>query len=278
MSRYIVKFKKFDERVISSLVNKQVYFPTVHKLNDFGEFRFLSDINGSHEDRCLVCEKLKDPFFVADLIQGLYKNAKVCRRYIENLKVKIKLGKIEDSDFAPIIEYIAFSSVGVFSASKIDIFDDKASQLMFAHYADANRGIGLIYESKKSRDVEYNTNLSLTSFGSSGRHLDWIKGQYEDMDDFTIKDDVWKYESEVRLFNEPGLHFSDSVGLDLKRIVYTPLFETRHLATLKNINSNIYSSQLQIEEIIPSHSCSFRVEVDGKYIDIKEWLYSSKKG
>ncbi len=238
MSQYIVKFKKFDERVISSLVNKQVYFSTVHKLNDFGEFRFLSpqlDKRVSDQDKCLVNEKLQDPFFITDLIQGLYRNAKTCREYIEALKVRIKMGKIKDSDFAPIIEHIAFSSVGIFCASKIDIFDNKPCQLMFAHYADANKGIGLIYESKNFHDVEYNTNLSSSSYGFDGRHHKWIDGQYENMDDFVIKDEIWQYENEVRLFNKPGLHFLDEVGLELKRIVYTPLFETRHLSTLNNM-------------------------------------------
>lgn len=276
MGEYIVKFKKFDERTISGLVNKQVYYSTVYKLNDFGEFRFLSGSVSEailDKDRSLVNEKLKDPFFVCALIQGLYQDARTSRDYIEKLKLRIMQGNIEDSDVSPIIEYIVFSSIGIFSASKIEIFSDDACRLMFAHYADANKGIALIYESAEfSNEIEYNNNLSLGSFGRVGRHHEWLEGNYNDIDDFLIKNEIWSYEREVRLLNKPGLFSFNDIGLKLKKILYTPLFDRRHILTLDNINKKIYNSELEMKEIIPAQWFPFKVHNDEQYIDVRRWL------
>jgi hypothetical protein len=278
----IVKFVKFNENTLSNLINNEVHFSTVYQFNDFAEIRYLAVLGITYKKNnnvfdSIIKKYLEDYDLRAELLEGIYKSPFSDPSYINNLRSKIINGAVLDAnDKLVIVEYIVFSNVGIFCASDVQVFNTNAARLMFAHYADNNKGVALVYECYVPMfNIEYDNSLVGASFGESGREINWLNGIYNDMDDFIIKSDIWSYEHECRLFKNPYLHKNDDIGIKLEKVLYTHGFDKRNLKTLNEINLKIYADNLDVREIHPSQDPkkSYLVLVsDGKYKSVCEWL------
>ena len=282
----IVKFVKFNENTLSNLINYQVHFSTIYQFNDFGEFRFLaspSDFKDiSSESSMTVNTYLANNY--AEVLQGVGRNPFSCPEYIDGLRQRLKANtQLNANDKSAIAEYIAYSNVGIFCTSNIDVFKTIAAKLMFAHYGDSNKGIALVYQGSGERTfpVEYNSILTLASFGQNDRLVQWAEGNFKDMDDFIFKANEWCYENEMRIFSRPGLCSCREVGLTLEAILYTPNFDKKKIKTLNNLNGQIYADKLKIHEIYPWRSCNksfYVIPSDGSgadEIDVYDLLSNS---
>jgi hypothetical protein len=283
MSNYFVKFVPYNENTLSSLINKTIKFSTVYEFNDFNELGFLGtqsvpygeDFNKKLEQ--IINMKLK----YIEARETLYRNALESGQYRMNILDQFK-SRISDyttnnpnvfdkaMDYLLIEETLAFSSVGIFSVSSLDVFCDDSAQLMFAHYGDNLKGLALIYEisedhkplpieypdcenEKKLSDNECFAKLKPASGGNSGRIFKWVNSDYSDISDFLKKSIKWKYEQESRLFAKPGQAKADNHGIKLKAILSTSRF-LNNIETLRLINKYIYHNTLTILAIGPSCS------------------------
>lgn len=285
MNKFFVKFVPWNEKTLSALINKTIKFSTVYEFNDFNEYRYLGTLNGDdspYEKEALEllkveCEKV---CFLNNL--KTLSRERCSEEYKRKITDLIKEGRqkdlldLEEKRFLQ--ENLAYSSVGIFCVSDIDVFTDDSSQLMFAHYAQNLRGLALIYEisdKSKIRKINY-TNAPKGSSGT--QHLiNWHNGNYEEIDDFLYKSENWNYETEMRLFDRPGITQAENHSIILRAILYTSRFPDNE-ETLHKINNNIYDNNLIIEKIHPSNSYHyFIMEKDGKTIDFLKNTFTKVK-
>ncbi|MGN6671255.1 MAG: hypothetical protein ACTHJ4_06945 [Candidatus Nucleicultricaceae bacterium] len=236
-------------------------------------------INNHPNDLPEIQEKIKDFGFRSTLLssakeRGIYNNEGLkklkefasghetipCDKYVKRA----------------VIEHLVFSSVGIFCAADLSVFDDDSAQLMFAHYGENLKGLALIYEisSLAERDVPFHPikyrlicdecllegkgclrNEKPSSPGTLSETIQWIHGDFTKSQDFRVflnKSSSWCYEKEKRLFAKPGPRQAEEYAVSLKAILYTPRFDDNQRNTLDNINSEIYNDKLLIQLIRPS--------------------------
>lgn len=264
MSKYFVKFVPFNANTMASLINKTVKFSTVYEFNDFNELHYIGDGFDVNQKlyNSIIENKITECNFVFELLRSL-KVRSFSEEYLLNLENAILNYPIDkkfiDLDhIAKILEHIAFSSVGVFCVSGINIFDNDSAQLMFAHYAENLKGLALIYEidSSELKKINYAKPEDPQKPPSGGMRIrvhQWLDGNYEDIKDFLHKSNKWEYENEFRMFAKPDIHSIEKNNIKLKAIFYTPRFTKENLVTLENINTHIYKDNtIKIVEIIPS--------------------------
>lgn len=284
MSKYFVKFVGWNENTISSLINKTIKFSTVYDFNDFNEYRYrytgVSDSISSETHDILEREILESEKLEREKLTKAFTSEIANPSFLNNLqtlsaeqctkKYKTKIAKLikegnanqlldpKENCLCLLQENLAYSSVGIFCVSDIDVFADDSAQLMFAHYAENLKGIALIYEIESTKntfkEITYESELT-RSAGSVNRHIYWYEGNYQNIDDFLYKSIKWEYEMESRIFGTPGITQAkkhNEHNISLKAILYTPRFSGEE-ETLRNINKNIYNETLIIERINPSH-------------------------
>ncbi len=258
---------------ISGLVNKKLKFSTVFEFNDFNELHYISSAVDESKLKSALNERVQAGLSTNDICNELIASGKYLNNFIdERLRPWLNSGRLNNNSTPekcrpPLEEYLAYSSVGIFCISDIDVFKDKvvnpnddslkyrgdAAQLMFAHYADNLRGICLVYEAQNGADlmkVEYEQGIKISA-GETNRIFRWVREDYAriDMDDFLNKSDYWKYEKEYRIFKQPGFYSYNEAKLELVAILHTPRIGKHHIETLNNINENFYGGQLLIQEI-----------------------------
>ncbi len=280
----LVKFVPWNENTLASLINKTVKFSTVLELNDFNEYRYLSQqAKGSDHKKELdgiIKEKLKNAGFQNNLAQLL--DERGSEEITKDIKGFLKEGNLdsimEKEDYWPtLVECLAFSSVGIFCTSHIDVFQDERAAIMFAHYAQNLKGLALVYKCNldKVLQVRYKDDCQYSD-GSSERILDWDKGIYNSdcMADFRCKYREWGYENEQRLFAKPGIHEASEHGIELKAIFYTARFAGVD-STLKRVNADIYSyDTLDIKRIYPGQDKGiFRISKEESAYDFLKKKY-----
>jgi hypothetical protein len=254
--QYIVKFAPWNEKTLSGLINKTIKFSTVFDFNDFNEFRYI----GRSKDEG-VLQILEEEIEKIDFLLNLKRlsketlSPKGCEKIDNILKQGKKRELFENDDTLSLLkENLAFSSVGIFCAANIKVFEDDSAQLMFAHYAKNLEGIALIYEIEEiaqTSKIIYE-NEGKCSFGAANRLTEWYQGCYREMYDFICKSPKWEYEKEIRMFNKPGIKACDECKIKLKSVLYTPRFSGGEAALFK-LNKEIYGGRLVIEKIYPSN-------------------------
>jgi hypothetical protein len=281
MKSLYVKFKPYNVQTMSTLMNKKVWFSTVYDFNDFNELHYSGLNPEKHE--CEIFKKIYDQFKnilseqfnTLDFKHSLLKawesplmhtsdNYNDLLRQLEKPEFDFK--SIDNGFLSGISKHIAFSSVGIFCASSLSVFEDDSAQLMFAHYADNLEGLAFIYEKVKFNDfneVRYSNNESSLKPPSTGcveRIERWLNYEFQknDMNDFLNKSNKWKYENECRLFNKPGEQAIDD--LTLKAILYTDRFNG-NIETLQQINESVYEGNLFIQKIRHNYGkCKFLID------------------
>lgn len=273
-----VKFCKYNEYTLQNLLLNQVRFSTVYDFNDFNDLNYTTPFYEGMDIR--ISDPLKDYLNgigikkLADLIDHGYKSGIYTKEYLdEKLRnIPLKDLKLEGPLLNFLFENIAYSNVGIFCCSGIEVFKNDAAQLMFAHYAESNKGLALVYEipDDSLKKIQYEKlDRKPGSAGLSDRVLKWIKSDYTDINDFITKSKYWEYENEYRIFNSPGNHQADKLDIELKGIFYTPRSKS-DLNTLRFINDKIYSSNLFIQEIAPN-PCYFRFKIPPEHKSDNDW-------
>lgn len=287
--KYFVKFLPYNQRTISSLINKQIWFSKVHQLNDFTELNVIGSTSDFHEELGELMHKyLEDLSFKAEILE-YYPKQGYCRdfttKFISDLKKQNNLAFIKNDGYVQVIlEWIAYYLVGIFSLSEIDVFKDASAMIMFAHYASNLTGIACIYEvhpkheshlkkilfpelvldRKDDTPIDYDDERLCISRCDTAlfheRVVEWCAGNYSQVDNFTRKAKQWDYEKEWRLFSTPGIKDASEAGVKLKCILYTPRFNSTEIETLKKINNHFYESNLLLAELIPSFT-KYRFDV-----------------
>lgn len=279
-----VKFVPYNIHTLSNLTNKTIKFSTVYEFNDFNELHYLAPppeiIRNNYE--ILIKKKLTN---IADRIQLIenIKKGNYEKHFISSICEELN-NYSSQTDLDPdhlqcLLETIAYSSVGIFCLSGIDIFKDDSAQLMFAHYAENLSGLALIYEiADPTHSINYvscnEQNKSKSkkpgSIGPTDRIMNWINGIYQDMDDFLNKSSKWQYEKEHRIFGTPGIIQLNN-SIKLKAILHTPKLNDTNKQTLHTLNNTIYSKNVSIKEITSSHSNYYFV-----YSENNEPVFNSK--
>lgn len=288
----IVKFRPYNEYTLHSLINQSLYFSTVFEFNNFNEYclRPINDCPGNGQMEDFVYERLKQVLADDNFSRNLRQLAKINRTdfLINNVDAWLKNPQKISSDLLSICaECLAYHHVGIFCASKLDVFNKNElfnlatpATLMLAHYADNLSGLALIYEienNNKLADVQYDLK------GGSGSVLcleileQYMSGDFRNNsinEAFLRKTAAWKYESELRLFDKPGLKKAEDHNITLKACIYTPMLRKDRIESLEKINQSIYNDELQLIEIIPdiAHAGGFKArdntcqQVDENYL------------
>lgn len=265
--KYFVKFKPFNQYLISSLINKTIKFSTVYDFNDFNELAYMHPYHNDTTEDCFgsgeasekekldkeILKKLDSLDFRCKLLKNIEQQSfreeylKKVKNYLNQYNRSFLNG---EDVYRMIAEGVIMHSVGIFCASHIDIFKDDAAQLMFAHYADNLKGVALIYEVDACDEVKkitYETNL-VSDAKYVAIALSWLEGNFDDPSSFLYKSPLWCYENEHRIFEKPGVQPLPK-GLKLRAILHTSRFDKSNLETLSGINKKFYNSKLSIEEI-----------------------------
>lgn len=267
MSKYFVKFAPWNEKILSSLIDKTIKFSTVFDFNDFNEYRYLSCFCTDEIFINILKKEIENFNFINNLRQlSKERGSKECQ---DKISAFLKNGESfhllnsQESYHKFLEENLAYSNVGIFCVSDINVFDNDSAQLMFAHYAKNLEGMALIYEIDrktsihKIHDIKYNIKSEIRT--SSGTTLsEWYEGNYSDsaINNFLCKSKKWEYEVEKRIFSKPGIKLASEHGIQLKAILYTSRFAGEE-NTLSNINKFIYNNNLIIEKIYPCESYNF---------------------
>ena len=151
-------------------------FPAlVYEFNDFNEYGYISCLEDLptliHSD---VINLLKEKFKTLNFLNNLKINSteRCDEQFHKKITSFLEEGKFEDllksenKCLRLLEENFAFSSVGIFCASILDVFSDDSAQLMFAHYAKNLSGVALIYEIEENstiHEIQYTSKK-----GSSG--------------------------------------------------------------------------------------------------------------
>jgi len=291
-----VKFCPYNTKTLSNLINKEVYFSDIFGFNDFNEANFIAPFNldkfKSEENntplKLSIENEIKQIFYEKQFKQEL-KELNRNPEFIDEVAEWIKndfsqLSRAKFTEYhQSLFEYIVFKNMGIFCLSNANVFKNTSALLMFAHYADNNRGLALIYEAKKTPEqVKYLDSyggrpVSLSSLttpeyllpGTSKSHFEKFIEIHQG--NFLKKADAWQYENEYRLFGKPNLPQQASEhGLELKAIFHTPRFDD--LQTLEEINKNMYEGELQIQQIEPSQSDYHFNIIENKSTKASEWI------
>ncbi len=257
--KYFVKFVPYNANTLSSLINKTIKFSTVYEFNDANELNYIASTQVEAKDFKAMLDDLGTRWA---LFENALKSCRHDRKYMSEFKEKLSkysgdINIFDCNEMRSLIANLAFSSVGIFCTSHIDVFCDDSAQLMFAHYADNLKGLALIYKINNTliKKIDYKEPNSVrSSSGFADRASKWLAGDFTDISDFTSKSKKWEYEKEYRIFNKPGIASADNSRVELKAILYTTRFDQDNLKTLKTINEKIYNSNIEIKEIYNSHS------------------------
>lgn len=283
--QYFVKFVKYNNNTLSNLINKTVKFSTVYEFNDFNELHYISPPPDCITDNLqkIIKERISDRRHQCQFIENIKKgnyNKDFVNELCEYIKNYFPQSEPPQKYFQCILETIAYSSVGIFCLSNIDVFKDDSAQLMFAHYAENLNGLALIYELNEPSiltSVEYALSdkhlKKVPSCGEGRRLLDWINGNYNDMDDFRNKSNKWEYEKEYRVFNtpNPSIKLANDNGIVLKAILHTTRFNDENKKTLLTLNEKIYGNKIIIKEIAPSPSYYYFI-ISENNDSVHDWL------
>lgn len=264
-----VKFVPYNEKTLAGIIDKKVKFSTVHEFNDFNEYRYLnnsfgnkspwSDAANNPKLRKLIQKRIGALDFQNSLVSMI--KDRCSETYIDFILKALQTGKLQKltklKTILLLAENIAYSSVGILCLSELCVFKDGAAQLMFAHYGDNSKGIGLVYKITNDKNdllihkVNYN-NKKPPIEGLENRVLNWSKGEYNknEMKDFLEKSQYWEYEHEHRIFKKPGIKPMPE-GIQLSAILYAPRF-SGSINTLNSINEKFYDNNLVIQRIYPS--------------------------
>ncbi|MCC7006580.1 MAG: DUF2971 domain-containing protein [Ottowia sp.] len=258
---------------MSSLIQKTIKFSTVFEFNDFNEVRYRPPLFDSARTknsfflqelapklRAILQTKIHNHSFRSNLLQLTTEHYR--KEHYDEVIDLLNCGSYKELLADPYLELLcknlAFSSVGIFCISKIDVFKDDSAALMFAHYADNLSGLALIYEideTSRIKKIKYDGHIE-QSGGPINRVINWHNSIYEDieMEDFLCKSKKWEYEQEYRLFSsaQEKIKSAQEWGITLKAILHTPRFSDNQIATLKQINQSIYHQKLFIQEIFMS--------------------------
>lgn len=257
--RYI-KFKPYNAHTLASLINKTLHFSTVFDFNDLNEYRLFFNSSYLKDDqRQLLIKKLDEKIYDTSFRQKIWQFAQeMCSKEgiqsINNwLKGKNNLDNIERTTLEMFASCLAYSTVGIFSVSALDVFDNKTAPLMFAHYASNLVGLGLVYEIPENKNI-HSVHYCLTGGAGTGCHwekfLEWEKGEFQSMEDrFLLKHPAWKYEQESRVFGKPGTHQAKDQGIQLKACIYTPRLGPDAETTLNTLNEQIYQGNLKLFKV-----------------------------
>ena len=172
------------------IVDGEIYFATVAKLNDPFEFRWREKLPDTPAEIDLYCR---------DLCAVAHPNDTPAQRRIHFKRLKRELTGAAAIAKGRAMPTVARIDHGVFSAS--EVYDDL---LMWSHYADNHKGICVGIRTdrivgKRFKRVEYADVVPV---------LDVWKYAHPDADAFMnlglTKSSHWRYEKEWRTINAPG--------------------------------------------------------------------------
>jgi Protein of unknown function (DUF2971) len=281
---YIVKFSPCNKRTLKLIEQQKIRFSTSYKLNDFNELRYM--VLDGQEKICLegfLGNFKKDLFF-----KQMKENSPYTIDHLATMENEciINAGEFKKVYYAEILENLVYNSVGIFSASCINVFFDDSAQLMFAHYARNCQGIALIYhisEINKLHQIVYSDENPLAD-QNNVHPAEWLNSIFTNVGCFKKKSKKWGYENEYRLFGKPGLHFAAKHGLGLKAILYTSRLQDGKLQELKNaiealnnkMKINKMYKEVILQEIIPQRSRNYtRFSIEKYDGNIAEWIINT---
>lgn len=280
-----VKFVSLNPYTLANIINKTIWFSTVYGFNDFNEENvwFIRDPNKIQCDikfsegsgfKNLLEENLEGSR--AQLLNDLDKCHSLSKsertELIKDLKEPNNETLIENHcDIITML--LAYRNTGIFCLSHINVFEDDAAQLMFAHYGNNLSGLALIYNVEKSlTEVRYEDDWSERSFNNcpEGVRSTLIEGNNQEY--FQNKSKNWTYEQEYRIFNTPGIARAADHQVALKGIFYTErsISQMENLPNLlRNINDKFYDDKLVTAEVCRNFSPKRRFKVIDEETEIE---------
>lgn len=188
-SKWLFKYMPFNLNAIKLLINNELWFGKPDIQNDPNEAEFIL-----HYEKT-VKEKDRYQFYLDKDFKSIIKETDSGKKYetgYESIKFEKELKKRTR-------EYLGICSMSI----KLDDI------LMWAHYADNNRGICLVFDKEKINQdisgdkemVNYSNSIANVSFKTNGDLGELIY----DTEFYFNKFDNWNYEKEfrfVRRFNE----------------------------------------------------------------------------
>lgn len=127
----------------------------MYEFNDFNEMHFIAIDNFTERlthdhpnDLPKFQETIKDCRFKSGLLsraneRGIYNSEEL--KKLEKFAVGHETMPSDKHVERAVVEHLVFSSVGIFCAADLSVFDDDSAQLMFAHYGENLKGLALIY-------------------------------------------------------------------------------------------------------------------------------------
>lgn len=274
-NEYVVKFAPCNDKTICGIKSKTLYFSTVYDFNDFNDIHYIANQKNferfNEENQGTFNRKFKE------LFKNINTKCIAIKKMSDNNRTNLQPLFEWLSQYNPnndprdlenllplLLEYMVFSSVGIFCNSDVKVFKDDAAQLMLGHYAENQSGLAMIYKcpSAKNNSIKYEKKENGKregkpgSFGFQDRIFKWFDGEYvtTDMDDFLNKSMRWEYEKESRIFAKPGKHLMSKFGIELKAILYTNRCDEGNLSELVGINKDEYENKIHIEKMHPAYS------------------------
>lgn len=291
---YFVKFVPYNVNTLFTLINKKIKFSTAYDFNDFNELRYMA--TGNHGKNKEYNDRIKDVFkekfksveFKHELLKYSYLSGQYSKQknkaFEEAINNYTNLDEFFEKHNSLIEEYLVFSNVGIFCLSSLEVFENEAAQLMFAHYGGGLGGLALIYEVSPQVGVEKITYVDCTDVensisgcvGDIERIFRWIDKKFEkrDLDDFILKSKMWCYEKEYRCFSAPGINKSGNLDIHLKAVLFTPRLDRNAVETLENIIMS-YEKKVFLQEIYVStlfgRPSQFKIEGPER-LSVIDWL------
>jgi hypothetical protein len=189
---FLYKYRKFDERTISIIVNHAIYFAHADQFNDPFDCRIRFTYEGT--DEAWESFLRKTPKGFPDLTPLQIKKIIERKKHDFSLRGERTLEIIEDT-----VRKWRLSEVGICSLSA-----DPAQILMWSHYSDSHRGCCLEFSTKQNYfetalQVDYpETYPNFNYFNKTQNEMEFLKAL------LLTKSKLWAYEQEWRMLEFEG--------------------------------------------------------------------------
>jgi len=243
---FLYKYRKFDERTISIIVNHAIYFSHADQFND----PFDSRIRFSYEGTDEVWGKFfqRPPSGLLGLTPVQIKEI-IERKKRDPVRDEILLEVIEDAT-----RKIYLSEIGICSLSA-----DPAQILMWSHYADSHRGCCLEFSTKQSIfeeavPVDYpEAYPNFNYFEKAQDAMEFAKAT------LLTKSNLWKYEQEWRMLEEGSQKLYPFEPRDLTGIILGHWMSSDHKELIRRLVQK-FDPPVRLYQAIPRKR-EFKMEI-----------------
>jgi hypothetical protein len=234
--KYLFKYKAIDSNLLSSLKKGKIYAPVIDQLNDPLESHIYINNSEINEDEMskLFSKYFEDEISNIDINNKKKMSNKVRNEAIHNIVYDngFNISKYISPNDNEKMKRIIDSSISQYGVISFTV--DNHSLLMWSHYGNSHKGIGLEFERSSANILGKSDKCFPVQYSSFIKEIDYSQNEEIIKEIYKAKSDVWSYEKEWRLIVKEGKQLIDFPG-KLKAVYFGLKTSTEDMLKIKSI-------------------------------------------